>query len=67
MRACQEISRILAPVILRSITPHTVEKGEKQAREQVIVLLLQRPAEIFVSLRREIETMNVRMRESCDK
>lgn len=65
-RACLEIARILAPVILRSLTPHLIEQGEKQAREQVIILLLQHPAEILLSLRREIETMNVRMRNSSD-
>ena len=65
-RACLEIARILAPVILRSLTPHLIEQGEKQAREQVIILLLQHPAEILLSLRREIETMNVRMINSSD-
>ena len=65
-RACLEIARILAPVILRSLTPHPIEQGEKQAREQVIMLLLQHPAEILLSLRREIETMDVRIRESSD-
>ena len=65
-RACLEIARILAPVILRSLTPHVIEQGEKQAREHIILLLLQHPAEILLPLRREIETMDVRNDEFSD-
>ena len=39
--------------------PHSIQQGEMQAQQKIVELLLEHTSELFVNIRREIETVNV--------
>ena len=63
-KASQAISTILSPAILIPSVRHSIQQGEKQAQQKIVELLLEHTSELLVNIRREIETVNVRVQTS---